>query len=447
MNFAAIARATLGACVLLLALSQVACVGISPTQTYRLVDLGTLDCHGTNGCYVANVNDWCEVAGWDVLASGEQNAYVWRPAAAGNPIRIQLPYPQLKYDPGWDRYGTPQGTPWVALQSALVSTGLRAYRINNFGEVIGAGSGPRNEAILWATRSQPQSPAAQRSAQTAYLGELPLGGSASNAYGINDELQIAGSSDITAGKHAIYFSPWLGMIDLKDLPHGTATDYAEATAVGEGAQVVGTGKAAAGNHAFYWFLPIAPPPAPPPTIVLQDLGDLPGGANDSSATAVSRWDIVIGKSGVPNGNHAFEWEKATNMMRDLGDLPGGAEASVAYAIQDTMRDNSGAPAKPGDIVGSGTSASGAKAVGWPAPAVAGMPYGAPINLNTLVSPPATSVTLVEAKGINRFGVISARGLDAGVNHVYLLVPSGADVADASGTTPYQQFCVGPISTP
>ena len=88
-------------------------------------------------------------------------------------------------------------------------------------------------------------------------------------------------------------------------------------------------------------------------------------------------------------------------------------------------------------------AGGQRAVIWPPPSTAGAAYGAPVDLNTLINPPNPTVTLIEARGINRFGVISAKGIVGGAYHVYLLVPVDADVVDpASGKSPYQQFCTG-----
>src|SRR5262245_9854769 len=428
MNSLATMRLVRLAWAAVMALSLAACGDVGPAQTYRLVDLGSLDCHAVDGCYVGHVNDWCEVAGWDVLTNGDVNAYVWRPAATGSPTKTLLPTPNYRYS------GPPMA--WVPVQ-APHSTAFRAYDINNFGEVIGSGSGPRNEAILWITRMS-----TTRSARTAYLGELPGGGAVSNGYSINDEAQISGSSDSMMGKHAIFFTQYDGMVDLKDLSHSTGTDYAEATGISEGGHVVGTGKAATGNHAFYWF-------QLPANAALFDLKTFnTGGADASSATAVNRWAVVVGQSGVPNGSHAFVWD-ATAGIWDLGDLPGGAEASVAYAIRDALKLNSNEPER-GDIVGSGTIAAGPgvvaggrRAVAWPAPAAAGMPYGAPIDLNTRLSPPDPSVTLVEARGINRFGVISAKGVKGGINHVYLLVPADADISKR-GVTAYQQFCLGAL---
>lgn len=418
---AAVVRVVLGACVLSFALSQIACV--SPTQTYRLVDLGPLGCTGTNGCYVGPVNDWCQVTGWDVPTFGADSvAIVWR---AGSGPNI-LPKPMLEYVAGpppsyRQRTAGPQ------------PTSLFAYDINNWGEVAGFGTGPLQEAIVWATRPPPAPGQGGRFARTMYLGFLATTSNISKAYAINDELQLGGSGTVSSGLHGMYWQIVVAMTDVGDLSNGTAVDSATVYSVAEGGgHAVGTGLAGAVEHAFLWNYLTRP--------AIRDLGDLPGGADISHAWDVTRDAAVVGDSGVPMGNHAFVWTDATG-MRDLGDLPGGGEGSVAYAIQDTHV--TGPPAVLGSILGAGTGASGRRAVGWPAPSAAGTSHGAPIDLNTRLSPANSAVTLTEAKGINRFGIISAKGVTGGVSHVYLLVPSDADVPDASGVTPYQR-CTGTL---
>ena len=68
-----------------MALSLTGCGGSS---SYRLVDLGAINCGAGGGnCYVGKVNDWCEVAGWELSAGGSANASVWRPTASGGPTK------------------------------------------------------------------------------------------------------------------------------------------------------------------------------------------------------------------------------------------------------------------------------------------------------------------------------------------------------------------------
>src|SRR5262245_40769464 len=141
-------RPALAGCAAAMMISLAACGGGS--QSYRLVDLGVMNCSGTN-CYVGKLNDWCEVAGWEFPTGGSASAVVWRPSATGGSTKTPLPAPTLIYDPCWDKFSTPQGPIWIPLTGPQ-SSAFQAYDINNAGEVAGYGSGPRNQAIVWSTR-------------------------------------------------------------------------------------------------------------------------------------------------------------------------------------------------------------------------------------------------------------------------------------------------------
>lgn len=89
------------------------------------------------------------------------------------------------------------------------------------------------------------------------------------------------------------------------------TGYANATAINDGGQIVGTSE----GHAFLWE-----------AAVMTDLGTLGGRASTANAVNVS--GQVVGESETAQGEiHAFLWERGT--MRDLG-LPG--ESSSARGI-------------------------------------------------------------------------------------------------------------------
>jgi probable HAF family extracellular repeat protein len=64
----------------------------------------------------------------------------------------------------------------------------------------------------------------------------------------------------------------------------------------------------------------------------QSLGDLPGGAFSSAATAVSAdGSVVVGLGYATAGGEAFRWTSAGGMV-GLGELPGGTYLSEAYAV-------------------------------------------------------------------------------------------------------------------
>jgi probable HAF family extracellular repeat protein len=72
-----------------------------------------------------------------------------------------------------------------------------------------------------------------------------------------------------------------------------------------------------------------------------DLGDLPGGLEQSSASGINNAGQVVGNSaaaqltpgGLPAGFHAFRWTAARG-MQDLGTLPGPGDFSEARGIND-----------------------------------------------------------------------------------------------------------------
>jgi probable HAF family extracellular repeat protein len=68
---------------------------------------------------------------------------------------------------------------------------------------------------------------------------------------------------------------------------------------------------------------------------VTDLGDLPGGDNNSKAYAINNHGQVVGEgiAGFSNGVHAFLWDQ-TNGMQDIGSLPGIPPGSIAYGIND-----------------------------------------------------------------------------------------------------------------
>ena len=87
---------------------------------------------------------------------------------------------------------------------------------------------------------------------------------------------------------------------------------------------------------------------------LTALGDLPGGAFSSVASAVSGdGTVVIGGSSSAGIGEAFRWTQSGGMV-GLGDLPGGSFFSTAV---DTNSDGS-------VVVGYSTSGSGREAFRW-----------------------------------------------------------------------------------
>jgi probable HAF family extracellular repeat protein len=130
------------------------------------------------------------------------------------------------------------------------------------------------------------------------------------------------------------------LTDLGDLPGGV--DESQARAINDRRQVVGYSIAATGGRAFLWTRDSG----------MQDLGDLPGGSNFSSASDISSLGHVVGRSGAPGGfGRAFLWTPEGG-MQNLGDLPGGYR-SVAHGVNDH-----------GQVVGESEAATGLHAFLW-----------------------------------------------------------------------------------
>ncbi len=92
------------------------------------------------------------------------------------------------------------------------------------------------------------------------------------------------------------------------------------SAVGDAFVAVG----AVGNEAFRWL----------PSTGIVGLGDLPGGALNSQAHAVSPdGSVVVGYSSSASGTEAFRWTQDDGMV-GLGDLAGGVFYSAANAVSD-----------------------------------------------------------------------------------------------------------------
>ncbi len=155
-----------------------------------------------------------------------------------------------------------------------------------------------------------------------------------------------------------------------------------ATWINESGQVVGgTGRCtfpsySALHHAVLWD-----------GRKVVDLGNL-GGKKNNVAFAINNKDEVVGQSDLPGDKttHAFYWKGGT--MHDLGTLPGDV-FSMAEAINDE-----------GQVVGQsckrGSGSATCRAFLWQ--------RGVMTDLNTLVGP-SSSLTLINAEGINDFGQI------------------------------------------
>lgn len=160
---------------------------------------------------------------------------------------------------------------------------------------------------------------------------------------------VVGKSISRTGFQAFRWTEAEGMVGIGSLP-GTHPSFG-AMAFGvsdDGSVIVGRSGSvdagATGQEAFRWTANTG----------MVAMGDLPGGAFLSSATAVSGDGLTIVGYGTSSlGTEAFRWT-ATEGMVGLGDVVGGAFGSRAAAVSGDGR----------WIVGSGTAAAGSRAFLW-----------------------------------------------------------------------------------
>jgi probable HAF family extracellular repeat protein len=169
----------------------------------------------------------------------------------------------------------------------------------------------------------------------------PIGFGDSAAHATNGGL-VAGSVDSAAGRQSINWVPTLGESLMGDLPGGAfnSTVYA----MGGNQVLVGQATSASGIEAFRWTTADG----------MVGLGDFAGGAFESEALGISAdGNVIVGYGTTAAGTEAFRWTTGGGMA-GLGDLPGGGFASAAF---DTSADGS-------LIVGRGATASGSEAFLW-----------------------------------------------------------------------------------
>lgn len=266
----------------------------------------------------------------------------------------------------------------------------RAYAVNDAAEVVGtAWDGETTRAFHWEAGVMMD------------LGDLPGGSAVANGSDINSGGQVVGYSvgqepgDYQFGWATLWESRGAVIQGLGDLPGGR--NNSSAHAINDSGQVVGESETASGTRAFLWTSGSP----------MLNLGDLPGGSDESIAYDVNNTGVVVGEGQAAESRRAFVWE--AGVMTSLGDLGGTLNRSIAYAINDARQ-----------VVGLSNAPSGGDA-GFIWDHENGMR-----NLNDLIDATdpildaSSHITLSGARDINAAGQIVGMMYIDGIRHAYLL---------------------------
>jgi len=245
---------------------------------YSIIDLGTLG--GASG-EALDVNDWGQVVGVAMTASGARHAFLWTQQAGMRDLGV------------------------------LGRDFSEAHAINNAGHVAGVSSPiePGSRAFLWTE-------------QDGMVSLGTLGGQFSAAYNINDRGQVVGfsSTDVITPKGSsrpFLWTPGKGMINLGALTDGNSFG---ATGINRLGEAVGTSTTFIGcctvglNRATFYSRDGE----------IIDIGSFPN--SDSYATRLNdRGQVVGGAVAFPNEWHAFVWslESGLNIFGPPGSVARG----------------------------------------------------------------------------------------------------------------------------
>jgi probable HAF family extracellular repeat protein len=290
----------------------------------------------------------------------------------------------------------------------LGGSSSQANGINSGGQIVGT-TGTRSgvgRAFLW-------------NASTGMQDLGSLAGSNSYGYGINDAGQVVGwtIAAISGDTHAFLWDASSGMTDLGTLggPGSIAFGLNTSGQVAGSAETPNVFNPNIGlhtHHAFLWN-----------NGVMTDLGTLPGATspNDFSiAYGINSSGHVVGESDTGVDHHAFLW--SNSVMTDLGIVHGGPD-SVAHGINISDQ-----------VVGT----SGRSAFLW-------SPSAGMIDLNTLI-PSGSGWNLTDASAINDNGQIVGVGTINGQTHAYLLTPGSPSVPCGEGVPVTLNPTSGPAGT-
>jgi probable HAF family extracellular repeat protein len=341
---------------------------------YFVTEVGTLP-GGATSVSAADINSRGQVVGQNQLGPGPNSrGFLWSPT-------------------------TPNGTSGSMVPLSPRAAG--ALGINDYGQVVGSVSG-FSGIYLWT----PDTP----NATSGSIVEFNRDPTADLRFvtAINSVGQFVGfdRDNSSLVDREFLWTPTTPngsngtMVEIGDLPGGIESNLPHD--INEFGQIAGWSAIAAisgQTHAYLW----TPNMPNGPAGSMVDLGDFPGGPDQSGATGINARGQVVGYGYVPTGDRAFLWTPnepngSSGSMVDLGELPGGIDRSNAYDIN-----------SQGQVVGESWR-DGPRAFLW-TPTTPNGTTGVMVDLNRVVDPVSgAGWTLRYARAINDAGQIVGSGL-------------------------------------